>query len=142
MVRIVSFSFSDQDLFKQAFTIRQAVFVAEQGVPAELEYDEHEAEATHYLLYDDETPVGAARWRKTAQGIKLERFAVLPEYRNKGIGGTLVKKVLEDVISLGLPIYLHSQLKACTLYQRHGFVVSGEVFFEAGIAHYKMVLKK
>ena len=61
MIRIISFSFSDQDLFKQAFAIRQAVFVAEQGVPAALEYDEHEAEATHYLFYEDERPVGAAR---------------------------------------------------------------------------------
>ncbi len=142
MIRIISFSFSDQDLFKQAFAIRQAVFVAEQGVPAELEYDEHEAEATHYLLYMDETPIGAARWRKTSQGIKLERFAILPEYRNKGIGKTLVNKVLEDIVPLGLPVYLHSQLRACSLYQRHGFVISGEVFTEAGIAHYKMALKK
>ena len=142
MIRIISFSFSDQDLFKQAFAIRQTVFVAEQGVPPELEYDEHELESTHYLLYFDEIPVGAARWRKTAQGIKLERFAILPEYRNKGIGKILVNKVLENVIPLGLPIYLHSQLRACSLYQRHGFIISGEVFTEAGIEHYKMVLKK
>ncbi|HNW90134.1 MAG TPA: GNAT family N-acetyltransferase [Bacteroidales bacterium] len=142
MIRIISFSFSDQDLFKQAFAIRQAVFVAEQGVPAALEYDEHEAEATHYLLYDDETPIGAARWRKTAAGIKLERFAILPGYRNKGLGETLVKKVLEDVVPLNKPVYLHAQLPACNLYKRSGFEIVGAIFYEAGMAHYKMVLKK
>ena len=140
MPRIISFSFANQDLFKQAFAIRQAVFVAEQGVPAALEYDE--PEATHYLLYEDETPIGAARWRKTDHGIKLERFAVLPEYRNKGLGEALVKKVLGDVIPLEQPVYLHSQLKACTLYERHGFIISGGIFYETGMAHYKMVLKK
>ncbi len=142
MPRIISFSYTNQDLFKQAFAVRQAVFVVEQGVPAALEYDEHEPEATHYLLYEDETPIGAARWRKTDHGIKLERFAVLPEYRNKGLGEALVKKVLGDVIPLGQPVYLHSQLKACTLYERHGFIISGGKFYEAGMAHYKMVLKK
>jgi predicted GNAT family N-acyltransferase len=141
MISIVSFPYSNQELFNQSFAIRQAVFVAEQGVPAELEYDEHEAEATHYLLFYNETPVGAARWRKTGQGIKLERFAVLPEYRNKGIGDSLVKKVLEDVMPLKTPVYLHSQLPACNLYKRAGFVIVGEVFYEAGMAHYKMVLK-
>ena len=140
MIRIVSFPYTDQELFKQAFAIRQAVFVNEQGVPAELEYDGHEAEATHYLLYYNETPVGAARWRKTGHGIKLERFAVLPGYRNKGLGDALVKKVLEDVMPLHTPVYLHSQLPACNLYKRAGFVIVGEVFYEAGMAHYKMVL--
>jgi len=142
MIRIISFSFSDQDLFKQAFAIRQAVFVAEQGVPAALEYDEHEAEATHYLLYFDNKPVGTARWRRTDQGIKMERFAVLPEYRNKGLGKILVDKVLQEVVPFGHPVYLHSQRRACSLYKRHGFVISGAVFIEAGIEHYKMLLKK
>lgn len=141
MIRIISFQYTGQELFRQAFAIRQAVFVNEQGVAPELEYDEHEPEATHYLLYFNEIPVGAARWRKTEHGIKLERFAVLPEYRNKGIGDALVKKVLEDIVPLGLPVYLHSQLKACSLYQRHGFVISGEIFYEAGMGHYKMFLK-
>jgi len=139
MIRIVSFPYTNQELFKLAFAIRQAVFVDEQGVPAALEYDNHEAEATHYLLYYNEAPVGAARWRNTEHGIKLERFAVLPEYRNKGIGDALVKKVLEDVVPVGRPVYLHSQLRACSLYQRHGFIISGEKFTEAGMEHYKMV---
>jgi len=142
MIRIIVFPFFDQELFRQAFAIRQAVFVSEQGVPSELEYDGHEKEATHYLLFYDNVPVGAARWRTTDQGIKLERFAVLPEYRDKGIGSSLVKKVLEDIDPLLLPVYLHSQLKACSLYQRHGFVISGNIFYEAGMPHYKMVLKK
>ncbi|MCK9612586.1 MAG: GNAT family N-acetyltransferase [Bacteroidales bacterium] len=141
MIRIVSFSFSNHDLFKQSFAIRQAVFVKEQGVPEELEHDEHEKTVSHYLALYNNIPVGTARWRKTEQGIKLERFAVLPEYRNKGIGDALVKKVLEDVVPFNKLVYLHSQLPACNLYKRAGFEIAGDVFYEAGMAHCKMVLK-
>ncbi len=141
VVKTISFSFDDHDLFGLAYTIRHKVFVEEEGVDPALEHDDHEAESTHYLLYYNNLPVGTARWRRTVNGIKLERFAVLPGYRNKGLGDALVKKVLEDVVPFRETVYLHSQLRACSLYQRHGFVISGEIFIEAGMGHYNMVLK-
>jgi GNAT superfamily N-acetyltransferase len=71
-----------------AFTIREKVFVGEQNVPADLEYDQNDRLATtrHYLARVDGQPAGAARWRPTANGVKLERFAVLAEFRNQGVG--------------------------------------------------------
>lgn len=120
--------------------IRTRVFVEEQKVDRELEYD-HEEESYFYLLYFDGNPVATARWRETEKGIKLERFAMLKEYRNKGLGTELLKAVLEDVGKLGKRVYLHSQLKAVSYYEREGFEKVGERFTEAGIEHYQMELK-
>jgi len=138
MIRIKKIDFNKTADIDTAYSIRRKVFVEEQMVDPNLEYDEHESIATHYLVFDNDIPCGTARWRKTPKGIKLERFAVLPEHRKKGIGDLLVQKVLEDVLPLNRPVYLHSQLRACSLYRRHGFAEEGEIFVEAGIEHYKM----
>jgi len=58
------------------------------------------------------------------------------------IGQTLVKAVLDDLPATVEYVYLHSQIQACGLYQKFGFVKEGEEFLEAGIRHYKMVLNK
>jgi predicted GNAT family N-acyltransferase len=141
MIEIVSFDISNKKLSEIAFQIRTDVFVREQNVPHELEYDGSDDEATHYLLYADKKPVATARWRLTGKGVKSERFAVLAEYRNKGLGAELVKRVLEDTLKLNKPIYLHSQIKAVSFYERHGFVKEGVSFFEAGIEHYYMIYR-
>lgn len=138
MIRISKINDNETTAIETAFGIRRKVFVEEQKVDPTLEYDEHENIATHYLAYYNDFPCGTARWRRTENGVKLERFAVLAEYRNKGIGDALVQKVLEDVLPLHQKVYLHSQLRACNLYRRHGFVEEGDVFVEAGIEHYKM----
>jgi len=128
---------NDPALAAQAFALRRAVFVEEQGVPAALEYG-HEAEARHYLLTLDSQPVATGRWRETESGIKLERFAVLPAFRNRGVGAHLLHAVLREVKPLGRPIYLNAQVRAVPFYERHGFVRVGEPFTEAGIVHFKM----
>ncbi len=122
------------------YEIRQRVFVEEQEVDHELEYDEFENTSTHFIAFSDQTPVGTARWRKTPNGIKLERFAVLDSHRGNGIGGAIVEAVLQDIPEAET-VYLHSQLLATSLYGRFGFKEEGDQFEEAGIMHYKMVLK-
>ncbi|OKL39688.1 GNAT family N-acetyltransferase [Pontibacter flavimaris] len=131
-----------QDL-KAAFAIREKVFVQEQQVPREAEYDAHEPTAKHYLATYKGVPCGAARWRKTDAGVKLERFAVLPEYRNRSIGAEVLRLVLQDVQTEqpGRKIYLHAQLPAVSFYKRHGFVAEGDMFTECDIQHYKMVFR-
>jgi predicted GNAT family N-acyltransferase len=141
MFEIKRFSVSDTELAGMAFDIRKKVFVGEQGVDAALEYA-HEDEAHHYLLLLAAKPVGTARWRETEKGIKLERFAVLPEFRNRGIGELLLNEVLKDVVSAGKLIYLHSQARAVHFYARNGFEKAGEMFTEAGIEHYYMEYRK
>jgi len=128
---------------KKAFAIREKVFVDEQKVPADAEYDAHEDTAHHYLAQYAGVPCGAARWRKTPYGIKLERFAVLPSYRNQAVGSEILKQVLQD-IKAAYPdeqIYLHAQVPAMPFYARQGFAPIGEKFSECDIEHYKMILR-
>lgn len=126
---------------KSAFAIREKVFVQEQQVPREAEYDAYEDTANHYLATCEGVPCGAARWRKTEGGVKLERFAVLPTYRNRQVGAEVLRAVLHDVLAEqpGQRIYLHAQLPAVNFYKRHGFASEGDLFTECDIEHYKMV---
>jgi predicted GNAT family N-acyltransferase len=126
-----------------ACKIREQVFVEEQQVPREAEYDAYESIARHYLATYNGVPCGAARWRVTDKGVKLERFAVLPEYRNKNVGRQVLQAVLEDVLRdhPDKKVYLHAQLPAINFYKRHGFVTEGDIFSECDIEHYKMVYK-
>jgi predicted GNAT family N-acyltransferase len=130
---------NDQDLEK-AFAIRRTVFVGEQNCPPELEY-ENEDVSTHFLATINNLPAGACRWRKTDAGYKLERFAVLKDYRGKGLGQALVTAVLADLPPDAAYVYLNAQLEAMGLYSKFGFVAEGEQFEEAGIQHFKMVKK-
>jgi predicted GNAT family N-acyltransferase len=142
MIRIERFTIDERpDLAELAFSIRKNVFVEEQKVDRSLEY-ENEDTAVHYVLFYNEIPVTAARWRETGKGIKLERFATLKEYRNKGIGTKILQRVMNDIIPLSKPIYLHSQNKAVPFYERYGFKKEGEMFIEAGIKHYAMVFSQ
>lgn len=120
--------------------IRHEVFVVEQNCPPELEY-EHEDVSHHFLATADGAPAGACRWRKTENGYKLERFAVLKTFRGLGIGGDLVKAVLIDLPADADYIYLNSQTHAVPFYKKLGFEALGLEFEEAGIKHYKMVKK-
>jgi len=129
---------STTDDLQQAFRIRDTVFVKEQGCPADLEH-EHDDTATHFLAIIGGLPAGAARWRRTAQGYKLERVAVLKAYRGKGIASALIEAVLADLPANAEMIYLHAQTGAATLYERHGFRPTGEPFAEAGIPHIRMI---
>jgi predicted GNAT family N-acyltransferase len=130
---------SDPAVLEKVFAIRKVVFVEEQNCPPELEW-EYEDESTHFLAKVDGKPAGAARWRKTANGYKLERFAVAKEFRGIGVGQALVKAVLADLPADAGYVYLHAQIQAVSLYEKFEFEKHGEEFEEAGIRHYKMVL--
>jgi predicted GNAT family N-acyltransferase len=140
MVRIEKYSGESDPLHAHARFIRRSVFVEEQGVDEELEYEMDE-EAIHYILFLEDVPVATARRRDAGKGIKLERFAMLSQHRNKGLGSVLLKFVLDDLRGNSGPVYLHSQLKAVSYYRRAGFVEEGPHFDEADIEHVKMVLR-
>lgn len=131
------------DELKAAFAIREKVFVEEQNVPREAEYDQYEDSARHFLALADGTPCGAARWRKTDKGVKLERFAVLAPFRNQAVGSHLLKAVIADARAVypNEPLYLHAQVPAMSLYSRQGFEKVGDMFTECDIEHYKMELR-
>ena len=127
--------------FEFAKQIRNSVFVEEQGVSAREEYDAFEHESQHYLVFDSAHPIATARWRETNNGIKLERFAVLPAHRGKGVGRFLVAIVLKDALPLNKSVYLNAQIQVVDFYQKFGFKKEGELFKEAGIQHLKMCFK-
>jgi len=121
------------------FEIRRQVFVIEQGVNPDEEYDEYEDSCTHYLAKYTGIAAGTCRIRHTKNGIKLERFAVIKSYRGKGIGAALVVKCLEKIGNTEATIYLHAQLHAVPFYKKLGFETTGPQFEEAGIQHFKML---
>lgn len=141
-IKVDSCIYSDQKLSTEIFRVRNEVFVVEQMVSREEEFDEFEQSSIHYLGTIAGRPAGTARWRITSGGIKLERFAVVKDLRNSGIGSAILQKVLDDVIPLNLPVYLNAQLKAIPFYERHGFKKVGDMFVEANIDHFKMVFGK
>ena len=131
---------TDSVELEKVFAIRREVFVGEQNCPPELEW-EHEDESTHFLATVDGEPAGAARWRKTDKGYKLERFAVLQKFRGHGVGQALVQCVLDDLPEDAAYVYMHAQVQAVSLYERFGFAKTGPQFEEAGIQHFKMEKK-
>ncbi len=130
----------DPAVLEKVFAIRREVFVDEQNCPPALEW-EYEDESTHFLATVNGEPAGAARWRKTANGYKLERFAVLKKFRGFGVGQALVKAVLADLPENAAYVYLHAQTQAVSMYEKFHFEKMGEEFEEAGIRHYQMKLK-
>ena len=117
-----------------ALAIRRAVFVEEQGVPAELEADGKDGGSEHFLARQGERAIATARARRTDRGWKIERVAVLGAQRGLGVGMTLVRGVLE-LAPPGLVPYVHAQESALGFWQRAGFVAEGPSFEEAGIRH-------
>jgi len=125
---------------QQAFAIRRQVFCIEQNVSEEIEMDEFDEVATHILAHIDNKSVGTARWRFTKEGTKMERFAVLKEYRGKDIGKELVNYTLDKLKDNDF-IYLNAQESVIKFYEKFGFEVVGNRFYEADIPHKKMILK-
>ena len=117
--------------------IRHQVFVEEQQVPVEIEQDGRDATAHHWLATDfDGRSIGTVRLLPDGQ---IGRMAVLPEYRRRGIGFTLLELALQKAGRLALPeAYLHAQSHAEEFYARAGFIRRGEEFIEAGIPHVEM----
>ncbi len=139
---VLKFNFDNQKLYKQVKKIRTEVFIIGQNCPVKDEFDEFERTSTHFLIYYNEKPAATSRWRETNEGIKLERFAVLNEFRGNGLANILIETMLKDVAKKDKHIYLYAQEQVTGLYEKFGFIIDGEKFEEVGIVHYKMILEK
>ena len=115
-------------------TVREEVFIREQHVPAELEWDEQDAEAIHVVAYNDNDQViGTARL--LADG-HIGRMAVLEPWRKNGVGSAMLEKLLLVAQQRNLSkVFLHAQTSAIGFYKHHGFRTLGEEFMDAGIPH-------
>lgn len=140
---IVEFAeITDSQSLNEVFSIRRVVFVEEQQVDAEEEYDEFESSSRHFLLRVAGQGVATGRFRSTEKGWKVERMAVLAGERGKGYGEQVLRGMLALIPKDGRPIYLHAQEHALAFYRKNDFLPQGERFWEANIPHFKCVYKQ
>jgi predicted GNAT family N-acyltransferase len=123
------------------FRIREQVFIAEQRVPPDMERDEHDSEALHFIARADGRPVGTARvvLRDNGASAKIGRVAVCRSNRGFGIG-KLVMAAIESAPDLTRVHHflLDAQTHALQFYVRLGYEAYGEEFMDAGIPHRRM----
>lgn len=119
--------------------VREAVFIVEQNVPAELEWDGLDPNARHVLAQSrGGVAMGTARLLPDGQ---IGRLAVLKEWRGLGVGNALLEALLQMARTRGFSeVFLNSQTRAVAFYSRRGFKVASGEFMDAGIPHVKMVL--
>jgi len=119
--------------------IRTSVFIEEQHVPVELEWDGLDTDCTHFVVRSNSKAIATARLKPDGQ---IGRMAVLKPYRGLGVGEKLLTTVLAHAEKTGLNrIYLHAQVQVVGFYRAFGFTTEGEEFMDAGIPHRAMVRK-
>jgi predicted GNAT family N-acyltransferase len=121
----------------QVRAIRQQVFIVEQGIPEQLEWDGRDPGCIHVLAFTPEGEV-VGTGRLDIDG-RIGRMAVLEHWRGRGAGTAMLNELLAAAQQTGCPrVYLHAQEHAQSLYRRAGFRVQGEPYLEAGIRHVSM----
>jgi predicted GNAT family N-acyltransferase len=125
---------------EQALAVRRAVFVIEQGVPEDLEVDEWEANAVHFLALHGKKAVGTCRLRRIGPDtVKAERVAVLAPFRKSGTGRRLMETLENCAREMKARfVVLNAQIQVVPFYEKMGYQAVGEPFDEAGILHIRM----
>ena len=117
--------------------IRTLVFIEEQHVPVELEWDEYDDTCIHVLAINNNVALATGRLLETGQ---IGRMAVLKPYRKQGVGSKMLEQLLSTAESKNMnSVFLYSQIDAIGFYKRFGFEEEGAIFDDAGIPHKKMV---
>ena len=149
MAVVIRVAESEDDL-AAVRAVRRTVFIEEQEVPAELEYDEYDATSLHLLAVDGEgAPLGTARLISGAEALALTggiadrvllgRLAVVRTARGTGLGVRLVRAVEELGRERGAKeLELHAQVQALGFYERLGYAAHGPEYDDAGIPHRTM----
>ncbi|MCT2535681.1 GNAT family N-acetyltransferase [Aquibacillus koreensis] len=125
---------------KDAFAVRREVFVEEQNVPPEIEIDELENEAIHFVGYDKEKAIAAGRLRLVDDYGKLERVCVLKPYRGLSFGKQIISEMERVIKEKGYPkAKLNAQTHAEAFYLSLGYKTISDEFMDAGIPHVTMI---
>ena len=134
-VRIIAWS----EALPLARPVRERVFIEEQRVPRDLEWDEWDEASDHAVAFDaGGNPIGTARLLPDG---RVGRMAVLKDWRRKGVGAALLVAMLDRARGRSMArVVLHAQTQAAGFYRRFGFNERGGEFVEAGIPHVEMTL--
>lgn len=124
-----------------ALKMREAVFVDEQEVPIELELDEHDATAIHFICTYNDAVVGASRLRIVDDYAKLERVCISKNYRGLHFGKQIIAMMESEISKLGIhQAKLNAQVYVADFYKKMGYeITAAEPFMDAGIEHVAMV---
>lgn len=129
------------DGLSQLKNIREKVFIQEQKVTPQLEWDGMDEKAIHFLVFNDKAAIGCARAIVIKDHMQLGRMAVLKEYRGQGIGGALIEKAMTIAkLNQLSAIYISAQCHAIDFYKKFGFEVKSDIYLDAEIPHRDMTL--
>lgn len=118
--------------------VRIAVFVEEQKLDRDTEFDEVDLKATHAVVYSEGIPIATGRIDLDQDG-RVGRVAVISEHRRRGAGSLVMTALEEHARESGAcRLWFHAQISAVAFYESLGFEVAGEHFLEEGIAHTAM----
>lgn len=133
------------ELEQDAKQIRKAVFVIEQQIPEQEEWDAQDALSLHFVVYVPDQHLNLVQPIATARLLKnnsIGRVAVLKQYRGQGVGCLIMQKVIEQAkIEQREYVELSSQVHAVAFYESLGFIKEGEVYLDCGIPHIDMYMK-
>ncbi|MBJ8440765.1 UNVERIFIED_CONTAM: acetyltransferase [Trichonephila clavipes] len=125
-------------LEQDAKFIRKQVFIIEQNIPEEEEWDDQDMISDHFVVYDQDQPIATAR---LLQNNSVGRVAVLKAYRGQGIGRMIMLEIIQLAHQQDRKfLQLSSQVHAISFYEKLGFSIQGDAYDECGIPHIKMQL--
>ena len=125
-------------LEQDAKFIRKQVFIIEQNIPEEEEWDDQDMISDHFVVYDQDQPIATAR---LLQNNSVGRAAVLKAYRGQGIGRMIMLEIIRQAHQQDRKfLHLSSQVHAISFYEKLGFSIQGDAYDECGIPHIKMQL--
>jgi len=151
-IKVIEASWSTHEQILSA--IRREVFIIEQKVPEELEWDGLDEKCIHVLAQDlskgysktmRHQAIGTGRLVLASQTEKvghIGRMAIRKEYRRKGVGNNILQHLVELANREGIgTLFLNAQVYVVDFYQKAGFSSVGNTFMDAGIPHVKMTFK-
>ncbi|KXZ65163.1 putative N-acetyltransferase YjcF [Acinetobacter venetianus] len=125
-------------LQQDAKLIRELVFISEQNIPEQDEWDDQDAISQHFIVYDHNQPIATAR---LLANNSVGRVAVLKAYRGQGIGRLIMLEIIAYAQAQKRPsLQLSSQVHAISFYEKLGFSIQGDEYDECGIPHIEMVM--
>ena len=132
---------SSKQEMEKSYAIRTKVFCEEQKISKGIEFDKLDHLCGHFLIFNNKKVIATARVRQKENNIlKIERVAVLLEFRRLKVGSFLIKNIIKHYMSLddNKSFVLHSQVAVADFYKSLNFISYGNDFFEDGIPHIAM----